>query len=356
MHKTVSVMVPVTEASQVGEARRAASALADAIGFDAQRRGEVGIIVTEAAGNLVQHTEGGEIVLRRVTRGAEEGLEILALDRGPGMADVGRCLGDGHSTAGTPGNGLGAIVRLSAEFDVHSAVGVGTAVWSRVWAKETAASRGPSPARAGLEVGAVCLPVRGEQECGDAWATQTVQMRNRFVVADGLGHGPLAAEASGMALALFDQSPYGDLEALVTAMHQGMRHTRGAAVAVMDLGQDDLRFVGVGNIVGAVISGEATWNMVSHNGTVGYQTHRVHEFTYPWPPGAVVVLHSDGLKSQWRLNRYPGLITRHPSLIAGVLYRDFFRGRDDVTVLVVRYEGRHEARGQTRSMNGGNPE
>ena len=74
--------------------------------------------------------------------------------------------------------------------------------------------------------------------------------------------------------------------------------------------------------------------MVSYNGTVGHEVRKIREFTYLWPKGGLLVMHSDGLGTQWRLDRYPGLIARHPSLIAGVLYRDFNRGRDDVTVLV----------------------
>lgn len=338
MDNTKSVLIPVTEASQVGEARRVASAMADKIGFSENKRGEVGIIVTEAAGNLVQHTSGGEIVLRPVTRSTVRGLEILALDRGPGMADISRCFGDGYSTAGTPGNGLGAIVRLSSEFDIHSAPGVGTALWSCVWAEDMPKNGQPPLPGSGLEVGAVCLPISGEQECGDAWALQTRQGEPRMALADGLGHGPIAAEASAAALSFFEQSAYARLEDLMTAMHQRMRHTRGAAVAIMELGQNEVRFVGVGNIAGAVVSEDTTRNMVSHNGTVGHHLHRLHEFVYPWQRGALLVLHSDGLTSQWRLDKYPGLVTRHPSLIAGVLYRDFCRGRDDVTVVVVRHE------------------
>jgi hypothetical protein len=49
-----------------------------------------------------------------------------------------------------------------------------------------------------------------------------------------------------------------------------------------------------------------------------------------------LVLHSDGLGTRWNLNAYPGLSAHHPSLIAGVLYRDFKRGTDDVTVLVAK--------------------
>jgi hypothetical protein len=95
-------------------------------------------------------------------------------------------------------------------------------------------------------------------------------------------------------------------------------------------------FAGVGNIAGAIISGERTQQMVSHNGIVGAEVRKIQEFTYLWPENALLVMHSDGLATQWRLDRYPGLATRHPSLVAAVLYRDFSRGRDDVTVVAAR--------------------
>jgi hypothetical protein len=52
--------------------------------------------------------------------------------------------------------------------------------------------------------------------------------------------------------------------------------------------------------------------------------------------GFLLVMHSDGLATHWNLDQYPGLVGRRPSLIAGVLYRDFARGRDDVTVVVAK--------------------
>ena len=58
------------------------------------------------------------------------------------------------------------------------------------------------------------------------------------------------------------------------------------------------------------------------------------QYQYPWPAGALLVMHSDGLASHWSLDSYPGLRLRHPALVAAVLYRDHQRGRDDVTVVV----------------------
>ncbi len=150
------------------------------------------LIATEAANNLVQHAAGGELVLRVLGRDQADGLEILSLDKGPGMRNVAECLRDGFSTAGTPGTGLGAILRLSDLFDIYSLPGMGIGLAFRLRAK--------APARpqtgTGLEIGAVCLPKPGETVrrrlgCGRS------RGRSRILVADGLGHGPAAAEASG---------------------------------------------------------------------------------------------------------------------------------------------------------------
>ena len=63
---------------------------------------------------------------------------------------------------------------------------------------------------------------------------------------------------------------------------------------------------------------------------------KVAEFVYPWSQQSLLILHSDGLAAQWNLNHYPGLGARHPALIAAVLYRDFKRTGDEMTVIVVK--------------------
>jgi len=94
--------------------------------------------------------------------------------------------------------------------------------------------------------------------------------------------------------------------------------------------------VGVGNVAGEVVSSSGMRSMVSLNGTAGVEVRKISEFTYPWPEDAVLVLHSDGLSSRWNIDHYPGLVSRHPTVIAGVLYRDHDRGHDDVTVVAVK--------------------
>jgi hypothetical protein len=76
--------------------------------------------------------------------------------------------------------------------------------------------------------------------------------------------------------------------------------------------------------------------MLSHNGIAGYVAPRIRAFQYPYLGEPTVILHSDGLMARWDLNEYPGLTRAHPSLIAGILYRDFRRDRDDASIVAVR--------------------
>ena len=178
----------------------------------------------------------------------------------------------------------------------------------------------------------------GEEAFGDAWCVTSGDGRVSLVVADGLGHGRLAAEASRAAMQTFLESPGSPPAETLERMHRALRPTRGAAVAIadIDLRRGSVIYAGVGNIAGVAISGGRTRNMVSHNGTVGLSAKRIQTFEYAFDEPPLVILCSDGVQSSWSIDRYPGLGERHPAVIAGVLYRDFTRGRDDVTVLVVR--------------------
>jgi anti-sigma regulatory factor (Ser/Thr protein kinase) len=309
--------------------------LAARLGFNETVRGEIAIVVTELATNLARHAKSGEIVLRSYPVGGNGyGLEVLALDRGPGITNQKEAFRDGFSTSGTPGTGLGAVSRLSHAFDLFTSTDSGTAVIARFEEPRDNDNSGLP-----MDVGCVCLPVRGEAACGDAHRVEHLSSaRTMILVADGLGHGLHAAEASRQAVRLFRENPALEGPRLLEILHAGLRSTRGAAVAVADVrhGQREVRFTGVGNISGTLVSGTATRSMVSQNGTVGAEARRIQEFVYPLVDDALLVMHSDGLGTRWQLNQYPGLRLKHPSLIAGVLYRDYRRERDDVTVLVAR--------------------
>jgi anti-sigma regulatory factor (Ser/Thr protein kinase) len=324
----------VEEVSQVGDCRRAAQRLAQAYDFDETLVGRVGIVATELTNNLVKHAGRGELLLQAIGDGQTVAIEMVAIDRGPGMS-VEQCMRDGYSTGGTAGTGLGAISRLSTLFDVYSADGQGTVAVSRV-AKPPAPGSARPGAAAAPEFGAISVAVLGEMECGDIWRIASRSGSTAILVADGLGHGPLAATAASAAAAAFDRQPFDSPSESMQHIHQALSGGRGAAAAcaVIDSTSAKLAYAGVGNISGSVVSAERSRGMVSHNGILGVQLLRKQQFEYPCTPTDRVVMHSDGMSARWSLKTYPGLFSRHAAVIAGVLYRDHARLRDDVTVVV----------------------
>jgi anti-sigma regulatory factor (Ser/Thr protein kinase) len=326
------------EASQVSAARMAAQRMAGDLGFDQTRAGRVSIAVTEAATNLVRHGHGGTFTARAVSRGESVGIEALAVDSGPGMKSFAASSVDGVSSAGSAGTGLGAIQRLADEFDAYTRPGTGTAIRMVFWQAEVPAPFG------GYEIGAICVPHRGETESGDAWEVVCDPHGLTLVVADGLGHGPDAAHAAGAAVETLRRNPAELPIRLLDRIHGRLRATRGAAIGILrhEAGGEDVAFAGVGNIAMCVTAGEVRRMMVSHNGIVGHNVHRSEEYRYPWPAEALLVAHSDGLESQWDLADFPGLAQAHPSLIAAMLYQKHSRQRDDVVVVVARQRGRRK--------------
>jgi anti-sigma regulatory factor (Ser/Thr protein kinase) len=343
------VVIDIADPSGVAHARREVVALTEPLGWSDAASGALGLAVTEAATNQVKHAGSGTIVARRITAPAREagtpaspqrtgmsapgaiGIEVVAFDRGPGIANLARSLRDGHSTAGSPGLGLGSMARLAHAFDIWSHPGRGTVLRFAAWAA-------PPATPPALELGVMCVALRGERACGDAWAVHPTRDGHVLMVVDGLGHGTEAASAARAAQRELAAHPEGALPDQIARLHDALRPTRGAAASLAALAplRETGTFCGIGNVAGLTRVAGRTRSLVSHNGTLGHQLRKVQAFDFPFPAGALLVLHSDGIATSWRLDDYPGIEARHPALIAAVLYRDHRRSADDATVLVAR--------------------
>jgi anti-sigma regulatory factor (Ser/Thr protein kinase) len=330
-----SISVRVDGADQAGEARRRAAALGDRFHLDEDAAGRLAIVVTEAANNLWKHASGGEIVIS-AGGPVDSTVEVLALDSGPGMADPRRCFQDGYSTSGSSGTGLGAIARLSDFHDLYTVPGKGTVLLARVHRK------GGRPAAAAFEIGGLSVPMRGESVCGDDFGVRLSPGLADIVVIDGLGHGPLAADCAELAIAAFQESRADSPAEILREIHGALIATRGAAVAVARIGleQRELLLSSIGNIAGFLWQEDGARHLVSHPGIVGHDVRNVREFTYGLGPNVLTLLYSDGISTHWSLDAYTGLLSHDPSVIAGVVYRDHSRRRDDATVVVIREAGR----------------
>lgn len=337
----------ITDPSDVAHTRRQVTEFAQTLGLTVTDVGNVALVVTEVATNILKHAQRGEIIVQGITQNQTNGIELLALDSGPGMENVSTCLRDGYSTAGSPGTGLGAIMRTSATTEIFSLPGIGTAVLARILGrsapqmqfKSTPTEFPASPILEEFTTGVISVAKTGQVMCGDGWAVSQTPQRYRLMVADGIGHGPAAAEATQHAIGIFHRQGASSVVEMFDMMHRALRLTRGAVIAIAEMNRTEqlVRYCGVGNISATLLTSHGTRSLVSLNGIVGHQLPTLKDFSYPWNPQTLLVMHSDGLLSRWSVERYSGLLARHPTMIAGVLYRDFNRGgRDDVTVAVVK--------------------
>jgi len=323
----------VEEASAVAACRAAAVAMAGQLSFPAVRKDEVALAVTEAASNLQKHARNGALMLRAtagIAGQAGAGLELVTVDTGPGVRDVGEAMRDGHSTAGSLGIGLGAIRRLANFCDLYSAAGRATALAARFGPAPGPPAEADPTRWAGL-----ARPIAGEAECGDAFGAVRDGDIITAVLCDGLGHGPLAAAASKTAVDAVLAEPREAPAALLARAHERISHTRGGAIGILQLAGQVASFAGLGNVAGWILGDGVRTGMASVPGIAGHHARKFRQFDYAVPAGAAVILHSDGLSSRWDALSLPGLAARDPLLIAAVLLAEAGVHRDDAGILVV---------------------
>lgn len=317
----------VEDASAVAACRGAALALAARLRFPASRADKLALAVTEAASNLHKHARQGSMLLRISREGGDPGIELVTIDAGPGLRDTAAALRDGHSTSGTLGVGLGAIRRLSDFTDLYSVPGHSTVLVARFW---------PASHQGGTPFAGLVRPITGETECGDTFGAVETDDSMTGVLCDGLGHGPLAATAATKAVKAVLEGPADEPAALLERAHRRLNQTRGGAVGVVRVTGQRVSFAGLGNIAAVILAGGTRKGMVSVPGIAGHQARTIRQFEYAAPPGAAIILHSDGISSRWAAESLPGLHTRDPLTIAAALLAEAGTRRDDAGLLVLK--------------------
>lgn len=347
LSQAADVWWSVDEMATVPAVRRAATALATDLGFDGDRVGEVGIVVTELATNLVRHARGGELVLRPYAGGPWPSLRLLAIDSGPGSRNITALISDGASTRGSLGIGLGACVRLSTSFDAYSVPALGTIVEATLAAEtstETSTEMRPE-IRSGMRsetsphpVADLTRALSDNGPCGDTTAHRAAPGGWVTMVADGLGHGPLAAEASRRAAEVLMASDALSPATTLERIHAALGGTRGAAISIIryDRPTDTVWHAGVGNVVVRLVGASGMRSLPSQPGIVGHRMPRLRELSYSVGDAAVAVMHSDGLTQRWTLDDVPGALSHSPAVVCAAVMRAAASRRDDASVLVLR--------------------
>jgi anti-sigma regulatory factor (Ser/Thr protein kinase) len=330
---TSTVRLCVSDDSYIGTARRSVRARAAEIGLSGAALDKLDILSTELGSNLCKYAASGrEILCIDASVGDAKAVTMVSVDRGPGIADVDKALADGVSTRQTLGAGLGSLKRLSDIFEISSAVGKGTIVISTVY--ESSAKSERSKSQRLLDTAWISVPHPAEQMCGDGVSVCRSDHRTSFLVVDGLGHGADAADASRQARSAFEQSPFEDARKIVARINTELSGSRGAALAITQIEQrsNTLNYVGVGNITSRVYAYYSSTGCVSTQGIVGEKIGTPVEYTYDWAPGSILLMHSDGIKSSATLEA--GKTGKSALMLAAEIYRDYYRGNDDATVVV----------------------
>jgi anti-sigma regulatory factor (Ser/Thr protein kinase) len=324
--------IRVTEPSTCAAVRRRAADTARGVGLSENRVDEISVVSAELASNLVKHAREGSVLLRVLRHADRVGIGVLTVDTGPGTRDITSLIADGETTTGTLGIGLGAVKRFADRLDLHSVPGVGTIVSAEFWSAPLSAV--PSG------FAALTRPLEGESVCGDAFAERSAEGARIVMLADGLGHGPLAARASGAAVRSFLTSQETSPRLLIEALHRSLRETRGAAVAVARVEADSGRviYAGVGNISGRIVDTGSSSQLPSQPGIVGSNVPAVRELPARMERGQSLVMHSDGLTERWTLDDLPGILAADPVVMSAALLRAAGVRRDDASVLVARRE------------------
>lgn len=342
----------IKEEPQVGAARRGVRRFASQLGFSEEQLEELAIVVQEIGTNAVRYATGGGCLHWTQALGEEPGLELFYFDKGPGVYDLERALRDGVSSGGSLGTGFGAMRRLLDEFDAYSTVKgttrrltpsrrttYGTALLGRKWAAPSTSDEQRARARRlTRRVGCWSRPRPGEEMNGDAYFFREHEGETLLAVVDGLGHGRGAREATQAALETLEQWQGEPLNELILAVHDALRATRGAVMGavVLEPARETFTYAGVGNVELRVLGASEPARPIPSNGTLGARLSQVRAWPHRWQEGTTLVIASDGISATWDANAYPGLLTRSPQLLAGVLLRDFARNSDDATVLVYR--------------------
>jgi hypothetical protein len=285
---------------------------------------------SELAHNQLRHGAGGGVAVRRIERGDQVGLEVVAADEGPGIADVARALEGRRTDPRSLGAGLSAVLELSDEVDFDVRLAEGTCIRARKF---------PSLKVRHRRVGVYGRPCQGEQSSGDDAVLVRSAGSLLVGVVDGLGHGPLAREASFRARTTALDRPELATAALLGQVDAELRGTRGAVMSVARVPQveGDLEVSCVGNVGLHVYGMGGSRRFGGSSFVLGAPgpSRVVRTETAPFGRHDVLVVFSDGITSRLDLRDERELLREHPIVIAQRVVERFGRGHDDVLALVV---------------------
>jgi anti-sigma regulatory factor (Ser/Thr protein kinase) len=328
--------LPMLDEASVALLRERVRELAASLALTTVVTGSLVNVASELGHNQLAHARGGSIALRRIERDNVPGIEIIAADRGDGILEPRRAL-EGRPRVTVPGErsslgiGLSAVLELADEVDFDTRIGEGTCVWARKFAAPVSRRR---------EVGIYGHPHPGERVSGDHGTFSRLDGALVVGVADGLGHGPQAREASQRAIELLREESSTAIELIVEDCHAALADTRGAVMALARIPEPGGRVetACAGNVSIHLVGPGQSRHVSGPSRVLGApgQARRAERQEHELGSRDVVALYSDGLVTKTDLEGELDLLREHPIVIAHELVKRFGRDNDDVLVLVAR--------------------
>ena len=303
-------------------------------GLPEKRIAEIDIVVAELGSNILKHGGGGEVLIM-LTEHPVPAIEIIGIDNGPGITDLNRMMKDGISTTKTLGQGLGAMQRLSDYLQVYSVKGWGTIVLTRFFLKPQPVI----PVKQVVEIRTILVPKPGEKVCGDGFYIGVDRTGIRLLVGDGLGHGPEANKAVNAAINSFRYCMLQELSEVIRQIHIDVKNTRGlvGTLASFNFKEQRWRVCGVGNIHTRMWTSTNAKTYLPYNGIIGHNLPRtINEQACEEGADQLLLLCSDGIRTRWDMNKYPGIFRYDMSILAAAIYKDHARKTDDMSVVIVK--------------------
>lgn len=326
----------VSEDADVILAGQRAKAVLTELAFDEPAIEELVLVVHELASNIVKHADVGSITLRPTSDEERSGIEIRARDSGPGITNIDQAVIDGYSTAGSLGGGLGSIRRIMDDVVINSDSDpeVGVEIVATRWSSPSTSNQQSPP----LAVGVATRAKPGHDQNGDAFLIEHGTGQTLVGVIDGLGHGQAAHHASSKAeqyVRVHSTQPLADLFA---GVEQVCRDTRGVVMllARFDWATAEVTLGSVGNISLRVCHSPNPLHLVTKRGVLGASAPNPVITEWDWDPASVMVVHSDGLTSNWNCDELALHDTNAVPDTANNVLRSLSTRDDDATVLIIR--------------------
>lgn len=329
--------IPIYDEASVSSARQRVRETAERSHLSRELAETVALIASELTHNHLRHAKHGYFGVRPVDRDGMKGLEIIAADLGPAIERPAAALhGHKNKVSGSIGAGLAAVCRLADEVDWDNRISEGACIVARKFEEA-----GDAALRF-CETAIMSKPFPGEPLSGDD--AIVLQSGKGFLaaVADGLGHGVEAREASNRAMEIAARNTHADLGQIAVIMNSELNGTRGCAISLIrfDRSGNTLEFLSAGDVHAHLYHLRDAHFFTPTPmvlGTNQLRPQKIRLETITVVPHSVLVIFTDGLKSKTTLKGELEILRQPAIAIAQNLLENHSRPDDDALVCAIKF-------------------